>query len=101
MPSINQDCELNRARSSDFTQCIEGRSNCATREENVINEDYISTFNSQGRDYGRHERFGSTKTKIISMQGDVESSNLNIRAFNRADTFGDSKCEMSTSCWNP
>ena len=74
MATVDKNRKLHGFWSTDFTQRIKCCSNGATREEDIVYEDNMTTFNRAWRKNGLLERFGCSNPKIVSVQSDIEDS---------------------------
>src|SRR5512145_1440658 len=88
VPAIDQDRELDHARTPQIDERVEGRAHRPPREEHVVDEDDRLVLDRE-RDVGAADHGGAPHVEVVPVEGDIEGAHGDGGAVDAADLGGE------------
>jgi hypothetical protein len=78
---VDEDRELNSARTPKINQLVEGRSNSSSGIEHVVNQHNIAILDVARQVRSIHDRLSAYRREIVTIKRNVEYANRRPRTF--------------------
>jgi hypothetical protein len=88
MAAIDQRGQLDPRRTPERTDSIHRRTHCSAGEENIVYDNYSTTFQRQRQARDLHYRQFRAPTDVITVHRDVDRAHIDVYFFNCRNRIG-------------